>query len=106
MSAEQLYTDEAMELWGAANLAWDYNNTEIEEGDKAAASVITAKLAEKDAEIAFYRQALDDVANPMRVLQRQAEAEGARLSGMAYSVANDLGFVQSIARRALAFIKE
>lgn len=48
------------------------------------------------------RQALEDVANPMSMIQRQAEAEGSQLSGMAYSIANDLGFVQTIARRALA----
>lgn len=48
-----------------------------------------------------YRWALEDVVSPMAKLQRDAEAEGARLNGMAYSIANNLGFVKSIARDAL-----
>lgn len=45
--------------------------------------------------------ALKDVCNPIEKLRRDAEAQGRKLSGMAYSVGNDLGFVQSIARAAL-----
>lgn len=54
-----------------------------------------------DGEIERLRAALEDVLNPMRVLERRAEAEGNRLNGTAYSIANDLGFVKSIARSAL-----
>lgn len=47
------------------------------------------------------REALGDVVNPIGKLRRDAEADGSKLSGMAYSVANDIGFIQSIARAAL-----
>jgi hypothetical protein len=50
---------------------------------------------------AAYRQALEDVCNPLAYLQRMAEAEGGKLSGMAYSIANDIATVQRIARAAL-----
>lgn len=67
------------------------------------ATVLAAdpRLAHSD-ETAKLVQALRDVVNPIAQMQRNAEAEGARLSGMAYSIANDVGHVQSIARRALA----
>lgn len=51
-------------------------------------------------------RALEDIVNPLGRLQREADATGARLSGMAYSIANDLSFVQQIARQALAKLKE
>jgi hypothetical protein len=53
------------------------------------------------AEIERLRQALQDVVNPIGALQRYAEAEGAKLSGAAHSIANDLGYLQGIARDAL-----
>lgn len=57
--------------------------------------------AEAAAEIERLQQALRDVQNPLAMLQRKAEADGLQLSGMAYSIATDLHFVQSIARDAL-----
>ncbi len=48
------------------------------------------------------RQALEDVCNPLGYLQRMAEAEGNKLGGMAYAIANDISTVQRIARDALA----
>ena len=58
-------------------------------------------LAAKDVEIARLREALSNVTKPIGYLQRRAEAEGSRLNGMAYQIANDIAFVQSIARQAL-----
>jgi hypothetical protein len=59
MSAEQPYTDEAMKVWNAAYQAWDNCVTqEYDAGDQAAASVITAAMAEKNAEIARLREAV------------------------------------------------
>jgi hypothetical protein len=52
-------------------------------------------------EVERLREALEDVVNPMRVLERQAEADGAQLNGAAYTIASSLGFVQSIARQSL-----
>ena len=48
------------------------------------------------------RQALEDVCNPLGYLRRKAEAEGNRLGGMAYAIANDIATVQQIARDALS----
>jgi hypothetical protein len=53
------------------------------------------------AELTTAREALADVVNPLGKVQRDAEAQGAQLSGMAYSIANSLSFVQDIARAAL-----
>lgn len=60
---------------------------------------LKAASAEREARLV---QALKDVIDPMGYLKHQAEAAGSQLSGMAYSIANDLHFVQSIARQALA----
>lgn len=49
-----------------------------------------------------YRQALEDVCDPLGYLRRRAEAEGSRLGGMAYAIANDIGTLQRIARDALS----
>ena len=51
---------------------------------------------------AAYRQALEDVCNPLGYLQRMADAEGAKLSGMAYAIASDIGTIQRIAKEALS----
>jgi hypothetical protein len=48
------------------------------------------------------RQALENIANPLAYLRREAEAKGHRLSEMAYQIANDPEFIKSIARDALA----
>lgn len=46
--------------------------------------------------------ALRDVVNPLAMLRRDAAALGRGLSGEAYRIANDIYFVQSIAKDALA----
>ena len=53
------------------------------------------------AELAKAREALTDVCNPLGKMRRDAEAQGAVLSGMAYQIANSLAYVQDIAREAL-----
>jgi hypothetical protein len=53
-------------------------------------------------ENARLRQALGDVCSPLAYLQRLAEADGNRLSGMAYAIASDINTVKGIARDALA----
>jgi hypothetical protein len=50
----------------------------------------------------WFRQALEDVCNPLAKIRRDAEAKGHRLSGQAYEIAHSLSFVQGIAREALA----
>lgn len=52
-------------------------------------------------EIERLRGALGDILNPLGKLKREADASGAVLNGMAYSIANDPGFMQRIAREAL-----
>ncbi|MBY0618436.1 hypothetical protein [Sphingomonas ursincola] len=61
-----------------------------------------ANLIERQAaEIARKDAALRDVVNPLGHLRRYAESQGHRLSGEAFQIANNLGFVQDIARKAL-----
>ena len=50
-------------------------------------------------------EALEDVINPIGKLRRDAEAQGTKLGPMAYSIANDLGFVRSIAKDALSNLR-
>lgn len=73
---------------------------------------IEAALETQAAEIARLRgllgeaeAGLEDVINPLRKIQRDAAEQGARLSGMAYAVANDLHFVRDIARTALSKLR-
>lgn len=47
-------------------------------------------------------KALNDVVSPMAALKRYADLKGARLNRMAYEVANNLGFVQGIAKKGLS----
>lgn len=54
-----------------------------------------------NSEIVRLRAALNDVTNPLEYLRRHAEADGNKLNGMAYQIANDLHFVQKIAKDAL-----
>lgn len=49
---------------------------------------------------------LGDISNPIRALQREASAEGRKLSGAAYAIANDLHFVQGLARAFLTKMGE
>jgi len=60
------------------------------------------KFNEVCAERDRLRQALTDVVNPLGALKRHADAQGGRLNEMAHSVANNLGYVQDIAKRALS----
>lgn len=64
-------------------------------------AALTDELTEARAEIARYREALEEVADPIQAMRRRAEAEGSRLSGMAYSISNDIHYVKEIARAAL-----
>jgi anti-sigma factor RsiW len=60
------------------------------------------RLSELERENAALREALDEVARPMFHMRKRAEAEGKRLSDMAYNIAHSLDYVQGIARAALA----
>lgn len=46
-------------------------------------------------------QALVDVADPLTALRVYAESQGATLSGMAHSIANDPNHIKQIAKKAL-----
>lgn len=81
----QLRRDEAIAAW----------NT------RAAPPAMDREAVERVRE-AVYRQALEDVCNPLGYLQRMADAEGATLGGMAYAIASDIGTIQRIAKDALS----
>lgn len=71
---------------------------------EAGYEAVNAHLPKYQAALARIRRldgVLHDIVNPLGKLAREAEAKGVQLSGMAYSIANDLAFVQSIARQAL-----
>lgn len=53
-------------------------------------------------EIARLTAALVAISNPLEYLKQQADQQGKEPSPQAYSIANDLGFVQGIARQTLA----
>ena len=61
-----------------------------------------ATIEAQASQIASLTAALQDVFNPLRKLERDAKAQGRQLNSMAYSIANDLHFVQSIAAEALS----
>lgn len=72
----------------------------------AARDAHTARAVEAlEAQLAEAVEALEDVVNPLRYLQRAAEADGCQLSGRAYEVANSVHTARDIARAALAKIK-
>ena len=49
------------------------------------------------------REALEEIADPIRAMRRNAEAQGRRLEGgVAYVLSNDPGYLKEIARKALA----
>jgi|GEM_PF-6943180 len=48
-----------------------------------------------------YREALEDIVSPLAALRRHAEERGERLSSLASQIANDPGYLQSLARTAL-----
>ena len=56
---------------------------------------------ERQAEIERLRLALQDVVNPLANLRRYAEEQNSTLVSGAYSIANNLNFVQQIAKAAL-----
>jgi hypothetical protein len=51
-------------------------------------------------EIARLQQALDDVVNPLESIRRYAKENGRELASSAWSIANNLHFVQNIAKTA------
>lgn len=47
-------------------------------------------------------EALEEIVNPVKFMRDRAEADGRKLDGaMAYSLANDIGYLRGIARAAL-----
>ena len=62
---------------------------------------LKAERTATQAEIARLRGALGDVVDPIEHLRRYAESRGSKLNGNAYSIGNNLAFVQQIARDAL-----
>lgn len=56
------------------------------------------------AEAERLRAALEEVVDPVGVLKKRAEAKGDRLSGMAYSICNEVGYLKNIAKAALSRI--
>jgi hypothetical protein len=57
-------------------------------------------------ENALMREVLDSIANPIRVMQEEAEKKGARLDGMmAMSLANDAKWLSQQAREVLDKVK-
>jgi uncharacterized heparinase superfamily protein len=59
-------------------------------------------IASLEAEVARYREALEDVRAPIRYLRRMADAQGQKLGPMAYTVANSPGLIAEIVRAALS----
>ena len=47
------------------------------------------------------REALDEIANPVKHMRDEAERKGARLNGLAIQLANNAAFLRNIARDAL-----
>ncbi len=72
--------------------------------DKLSARIreLSQSITEAEALADRLAEALGDVIDPLGYLRRTADAEGSKLSGAAYAVANDPGFVRSIAESALA----
>jgi len=50
----------------------------------------------------IYRLALEEIVNPLKFMKERAEANGERLSGLAYQIANDVHYLQGIAKQALS----
>jgi hypothetical protein len=61
---------------------------------------------ELEQQVARLRLAIEEIVSPLKFMQERAKADGRRLSGMAYSIANDPGYLQTIARRALSEAKK
>ena len=74
-------------------------------GDEDSSDVVQAFAKHRQATEARAQglvEALEDVINPLGALKREADAQGAQLSGMAYSISNDIGYIKGIAHQALA----
>lgn len=50
--------------------------------------------------------ALNDITEPLAYMKRNADEEGLRLSGMAYSISQDPEYLKEIARKAIADAKK
>ncbi len=90
-----LYT--AQKAWGATG---NTHNGRADWADQYGSRLLD-HIAALDARIDALEGALQDIINPIAAMQRKAEAEGCRLSGMAYSIANNPNHLQRIAKAAL-----
>jgi uncharacterized protein YPO0396 len=72
------------------------------EADRAKLTRCLETQRKIEAENARLRAALDEIIDPIAGLRRRAEAEGGKLNGMAWSIANSINHLQQIARAALA----
>lgn len=88
-----------------ANEAIEAINRHLPKYQAALAEVkqLKAVFAKREAHLV---EALEDVVDPLGYLKRHAEAKGSQLSGMAYQIANDPSFAKSIAKEALAALKD
>lgn len=71
-------------------------------GDDLAAQDDPQPCHEAADKIERLRAALEEIVNPLKFIRERAEANGDHLSDRAYSIANDLNYVQQIARTALS----
>jgi len=55
-----------------------------------------------EAYVLFLEQALEDIANPLAKLEREAAESGGELSPLAAQVANDIETIKDWARKALS----
>jgi hypothetical protein len=96
---------EANRGWAHTGHEWD---TRLDAGfmerhrNMARAAIAALTPAAETAPEAGLVEALKDILNPVGALQREADAAGSQLNGMAYSIANSVSFLQDIARRALS----
>ena len=87
--------------------SFEHANALVKQGNELleeAGAIMKELAAERDAlasENSLFRAALEDVADPLVKMVKQAKEEGNVLSDMAFAIAHDLNFVQNIARNAL-----
>lgn len=93
----------------AARLLSDEAADEIERlraiadrADVGAENLFEELWSEAEQDCTGYRNALEEIVNPLKFMRQRAEAEGMRLSGMAYEIANSVSHLQGIAKAALA----
>jgi hypothetical protein len=92
----------AESMWGAAQAKTFFEIGEVNPHFGMAVKAARAALASIGSGAGDVREALEDICNPIGYLQRKADAEGTKLSSMAYSIANSKELLQQIARDALA----